>query len=157
MMAPAHISIAQVKAAVAAYFQIAEMELVSRRRSPGSAIPRQVAVYLAATLCRGSYAEIGAAFHRDHSTAIHAKKVIETRMLDDAELVLAVERIKAQILSRAFHPNDHEALASRLVIDTAAAFRTAGLALAATDPAAVLRLVAPVAAAFGIDLAEAVP
>ena len=66
---------------VAKKFNVSVGDLLGKRRTQNIAIARQVAMYLCRTLARCSYPEIGALFGgRDHSTAIHAKRVVEERI-----------------------------------------------------------------------------
>lgn len=70
-----------VQQVVAKRFSVGINDLIGKRRTQNIAHARQVAMYLCRKLTPRSYPEIGAAFGgRDHSTVIHAKKVIEEKM-----------------------------------------------------------------------------
>lgn len=70
-----------VQQVVAKRFSVGINDLTGKRRTQNIAHARQVAMYLCRKLTPRSYPEIGAAFGgRDHSTVIHAKKVIEEKM-----------------------------------------------------------------------------
>lgn len=146
------VTIPLIKRHVSAFYGLSAGDLTSRRRGPGCPVPRQVAMYLAATLSANSLPEIGLAFDRDHSTVMHAQKVVETRMEADGAFETEVRTLRISILSDANPPSTDEELANRLVIDTAAMLRQAGLALAHRDPVAVIRLLTPLAAAVGVPL-----
>lgn len=67
-----------IQRAVADYFQIRVVDILSKRRSRNISRPRQLAMYIAKELTGCSLSEIGDAFDRkDHTTVIHACKVIE--------------------------------------------------------------------------------
>ncbi|RKU37376.1 chromosomal replication initiator protein DnaA [Candidatus Poribacteria bacterium] len=67
-----------IQTAVADYFGIEPVDLVSQKRTKALAYPRQVAMYLCRELTQMSYASIAQAFNREnHTTVIHACKQIE--------------------------------------------------------------------------------
>lgn len=79
--------VAHIQAMVAAYYQIPVREMYSARRNREVARPRQVAMYLAAESTPKSLPDIGRRFGgRDHTTVIHAIKVIQRLMLTDKEM-----------------------------------------------------------------------
>ena len=72
------ITLDNIKKTVAEYFKIKVADLNSKSRSRSFARPRQIAMALAKELTNHSYPEIGEAFGgRDHSTVVHACKVIK--------------------------------------------------------------------------------
>jgi chromosomal replication initiator protein len=84
-----------VQRAVCAHFGLRLGDLLSHRRTRSVALPRQVAMYLARKLTAESFPAIGERFGgRDHSTVMHAQKVIIERMAEDESLRSAVERIE---------------------------------------------------------------
>lgn len=87
--APAHqsaISIHTIIDAVTDFYHVKVTDLQSKRRQRSVAQPRQVCMYLARRLTRLSLEEIGGYFGgRDHTTVMHAVKIIETRREADAE------------------------------------------------------------------------
>lgn len=146
------ITIPLIKRHVAAVYHLAPADITSRRRGKGCSEPRQIAMYLAATLSANSLPEIGTAFVRDHTTVMHARKVVEMRMEADPEYEAIVRSIRIAVLSDANPPTGMEELATRLVLDATAMFRQAGLQMAAKDPERAIRLLAPLAAAVGAPL-----
>jgi chromosomal replication initiator protein len=72
------ITLDNIKKTVAEYFKIKVADLNSKSRTRSFARPRQIAMALAKELTSHSYPEIGEAFGgRDHSTVVHACKVIK--------------------------------------------------------------------------------
>jgi hypothetical protein len=62
----------------AAYYHMSAVTLLSNRRDPEIVQPRQLAMYLAATLTGKSTVEIGRRFGgRDHTTVLHAIRKIK--------------------------------------------------------------------------------
>jgi len=75
------LTIERIRAAVAHRFNVPESLLVSKRRTQEVAIARQVVMYLARTLTGMSLKAIGRALGgRDHSTVIHAVKLVRDTM-----------------------------------------------------------------------------
>jgi chromosomal replication initiator protein len=75
------LTIERIRAAVARRFNVPESLLVSKRRTQEVAIARQVVMYLARTLTGMSLKAIGRALGgRDHSTVIHAVKLVRDTM-----------------------------------------------------------------------------
>jgi len=72
------ITIDEIQRQVAAHYNIRLADMASARRSRTIARPRQIAMYLAKQLTPRSLPEIGRKFGgRDHTTVMHAVKVIE--------------------------------------------------------------------------------
>ena len=59
-------------------FKLSLNELRSRSRKRAIAFPRQVAMYLCRKYTEETLAEIGKVFNRDHSTVMHAVKVVSS-------------------------------------------------------------------------------
>lgn len=73
------------------YYGLSKSEFLSHRRSREVVRPRQVAMYLANQLTRMSYPKIGRRIgNRDHTTVMHAVKLISRLMLMDWELAYDV-------------------------------------------------------------------
>lgn len=73
------ITIDEIQRQVAAHYNIRLADMASDRRSRTVTRPRQIAMYLAKQLTPRSLPEIGRKFGgRDHTTVIHAVKVVET-------------------------------------------------------------------------------
>lgn len=88
-------SIAAIQDAVATRYNITVDDLVSTSRQHRYVRPRQIAMYLA--VGGASYPKVGRAFHRDHTTVIHAIKAVETRMKDDIDLVRDIAVIRGSL------------------------------------------------------------
>lgn len=72
------ITIDEIQRAVCEYYRIDRSEMSSKRRARAVVRPRQVAMYLAKVMTPRSYPEIGRKFGgRDHSTVIHAVRLVE--------------------------------------------------------------------------------
>jgi len=78
------IPIEAIQKAVAVYFHVRLIDLMSRRRTQHLAFCRQVAMYLCRELTDDSFPAIGERFGRDHSTVIHAHILIAHRVTDDS-------------------------------------------------------------------------
>lgn len=71
-------TIREIQAHVCAHFGVTYLDLISDRRGRAIARPRQVAMWLARHLTVHSIPEIGRYFGgRDHTTVLHALKVVE--------------------------------------------------------------------------------
>ncbi len=81
------ITIDEIQRTVCQYYRIDRSEMSSKRRARAVVRPRQVAMYLAKVLTPRSYPEIGRKFGgRDHSTVIHAVRLIEELRQRDADM-----------------------------------------------------------------------
>jgi chromosomal replication initiator protein len=80
-------TIQDVKAAVARHYQLSVEQLESPTRTSQVAWPRQVAIHLARDLTGASLPAIGEAFHRNHSTVVHACKRVSERCQTDQQAV----------------------------------------------------------------------
>lgn len=78
-------------------FGIATRALRGRSRRPDLLLPRQVAMYLCRKLLRRSFADLGTAFGRDHTTVLHACRTIDARIGTDRKLGALVERIERRL------------------------------------------------------------
>jgi chromosomal replication initiator protein len=78
------ISLSNIQKMVADYYQLRVSDLLSKRRTRSLARPRQMAMALAKELTEHSLPEIGDAFGgRDHTTVMHACKVVRGLVGDD--------------------------------------------------------------------------
>ena len=82
---------------VAAAFAITPRELLGRGRLRPVLVPRMVAVALARELTGLSYPRLGAAFGRDHTTAMHACRRVAELVAADPELAGVVRRLRAEL------------------------------------------------------------
>ncbi len=90
-----------IQKTVSERFNTSIRDLVGKRRTQNIALPRQVAMHLCRKLTTCSYPEIGALFGgRDHSTVIHAYRVIEERMTSDSQLKNDVEWLERKLRGR---------------------------------------------------------
>lgn len=81
------ITIDEIQRAVCQFYRVDRTEMASKRRARAVVRPRQVAMYLAKVLTPRSYPEIGRKFGgRDHSTVIHAVRLIEELRSRDADM-----------------------------------------------------------------------
>jgi chromosomal replication initiator protein len=86
---------------VSKHFGLRLSDLVGRKRSRSVSFPRQVGMYLARKLTPLSLEEIGGHFGgRDHSTVLHAERVIETERKRERETADTLSHLTRQLLSR---------------------------------------------------------
>ena len=77
---PAQLSGETIRDFVGCQFKVSVEELKSRSRKRAITFPRQVAMYLTRKYTEESLADIGSHYNRDHSTVLHAIKVITRDM-----------------------------------------------------------------------------
>ncbi len=79
---------------VADYFGIEKKLMLSKKRTAGIVLPRQVAMYIAREITNLSTTEIGKSFgSKDHTTVLHALEKIETLRKMDKNLNEKIEKI----------------------------------------------------------------
>lgn len=93
------LSIPVIQRVVCEYYGLKVQDIKARKRTKEIAFPRQVAMYLSKLLTESSLSDIGKNFGgKDHSTVIHACKLIEERKKKDEEfsktLDYLIKRIK---------------------------------------------------------------
>jgi chromosomal replication initiator protein len=94
------ITIDEIQRTVCQFYRIDRSEMSSKRRARAVVRPRQVAMYLAKVLTPRSYPEIGRKFGgRDHSTVIHAVRLIEDLRTRDADMDGDVRSLLRQLES----------------------------------------------------------
>ncbi len=94
-------SIEDVKATVAAYYDITVAELISPARSSRVVWPRQVALHLARELGIASLQVLGAAFGgRNHATVLHACRRVSERLRDDQQAVDDIQELSRRLRAR---------------------------------------------------------
>ena len=87
-----------IQKVVAERFNTTLKDLLGKRRTQNIAFPRQVAMYLCRRLTTCSYPEIGVLFGgRDHSTVIHANRVIEEKQKLDPSLRADIEELERKL------------------------------------------------------------
>ncbi len=85
---------------VCGYFNLKIQDIKARKRTRDIAFPRQVAMYLSKILTESSLSEIGKNFGgKDHSTVIHACKLIDQRRKKDEEFDEKIEYLIKKIRS----------------------------------------------------------
>jgi len=95
---PTDLSIQTILEAVAAFYRVRPAELMSKRRHRSVAIPRQVCMFLARRHTRHSLEEVGLTFGgRDHTTVMHAVRMIESRLLQDEDLNTVIRSIEDKL------------------------------------------------------------
>ncbi len=93
----ARITVADIQREVAKDFGVEVADLKSKNRKRHFVRPRQVAMYLSKVFTPRSYPEIGRHFGgRDHSTVIHAYRLISKLIIQDLELKRKVEDLVRQ-------------------------------------------------------------
>ena len=94
------ITIDEIQRTVCQFYRMDRSEMGSKRRARAVVRPRQVAMYLAKVLTPRSYPEIGRKFGgRDHSTVIHAVRLIEDLRQRDADMDGDVRSLLRQLES----------------------------------------------------------
>ncbi len=94
------ITIDEIQRTVCQFYRLDRSEMSSKRRARAIVRPRQVAMYLAKVLTPRSYPEIGRKFGgRDHSTVIHAVRLIEDLRTRDADMDGDVRSLLRQLES----------------------------------------------------------
>lgn len=75
--------------------------MLSSRRHRRYARPRQLAMYLAHEMTTLSLPRIGKAFDRDHTTVLHAVRVIERKIAEMPERQITITKLWQQIAGEA--------------------------------------------------------
>jgi len=92
------VSIEDVQRITGDVMDVSESELIGKGRKMEVALARQVAMYLCRELTNSSLKTIGLHFGgRDHSTVVHACKVVEEKMEEDPGLSERVKSIRHKI------------------------------------------------------------
>jgi chromosomal replication initiator protein len=92
------ITIDQIQKRVAEHFDVRLADMTSKRRPANIAFPRQIAMYLARELTKGSLSEIGDVFGgRDHGTVLHAHRLVRDRMRKEEKVRQTVNFLEAQL------------------------------------------------------------
>jgi chromosomal replication initiator protein len=91
--------VSEIQEAVADWYRLDLADMKSDRRWKSIVRPRQLAMYLAREMTNRSYPEIGRIFGgRDHTTVIHAVRVIKRLLAYDAELENAHYFIRKRLI-----------------------------------------------------------
>ena len=92
------ITLQQIIDLVTDYYNVKLSDIQSRRRQQSIAGPRQICMYLARRHTRFSLEEIGGYFGgRDHTTVMHAIKVVDNRLNKDIAFARQIQRLNDQI------------------------------------------------------------
>jgi chromosomal replication initiation ATPase DnaA len=83
-------------------FRLPVGDLRSRNREQRSPFVRQLAMFLSRKITCAPFKLIGAHFHRDHSTVIHAYRLIEQRIQRDTAFRLFIKQLEARIIAVVF-------------------------------------------------------
>lgn len=90
--------IADIAECVSERFGVKLAELQGKRRSRSIALPRQICMYIARQMTSHSLEEIGTFFGgRDHTTVLHAHRLIRDRLDDDDELRTNVQVVERKL------------------------------------------------------------
>jgi chromosomal replication initiator protein len=85
---------------VCEYYGLRVQDIKAKKRTRDIAFPRQVAMYLSKILTDSSLSEIGKGFGgKDHSTVIHACKLIEERTKSDEDFDRKIDYLIKKIKS----------------------------------------------------------
>lgn len=101
-------TIRQIMLAVSRYYGVSMAQMLSPSRKVAVSHPRQLAMHLARKLTTRSLPEIGMAFHRDHTTAVHATQVVPERLAVDQLLAEAEQDIIASLAEENAEPEPEQ-------------------------------------------------
>lgn len=79
------------------YYHLPKDSLITKKRSNDIAYPRHIAMYISRITLDASYASIGSAFNRDHSTVMNAVKKIKKMVTEDPELREIIDELVVNI------------------------------------------------------------
>ncbi len=92
-----NLTTAMISELVGGQFKVSVQDMRSKSRKRGIAFPRQVAMYLARKFTDQSLTDIGRVFNRDHSTVLHAIKVVSDRQLRDTSVNAQLELLSNKV------------------------------------------------------------
>lgn len=92
-----NITISVIIDEVEKYYRLPKGSLITKKRSNDIAYPRHIAMYISRVILDESYASIGDAFKRDHSTVMNAVKKIKKMVTEDAELQEIINELVTNI------------------------------------------------------------
>lgn len=94
----ARLTLKRIQDEVADYYGLAHAHMLSPSRCRPHARPRQVAMYLGRQLTKLSLPDIGRRFGgRDHTTVIHAIRVVKQRIETEPELADDIAALKMRL------------------------------------------------------------
>jgi chromosomal replication initiator protein len=91
------LSTEKIRDFVAGQFNVRAEDLRSKSRKRTIALPRQISMYLARKYTDEGLAEIGQAFNRDHSTVLHAIRVITEAMARNSSIRWQVDLLSKKL------------------------------------------------------------
>ena len=92
------VTVENIQKVICEHFSLKMGELKSKRRTKNIALPRQMAMYLCRKHTSTSFPVIGDKFGgKDHSTVIHASKIIEKRMKSDLFMQSTIETLERSL------------------------------------------------------------
>ncbi len=91
------VTIDVIKDAVCSFYDVTDKELSGPGRSKKIKNPRNVAIYLSREMIDSTFAAIGDAFNRTHSTIMHSYEVFSKQVNEDRSLREEVEAIREKI------------------------------------------------------------
>ena len=91
------ITIAHIQQKAAEFFGVTLAEMRAKTRTHAVAFRRQIAMYLAQQLTHASFAEVGRAFGKDHTTVLHAVDKIQTRLQDDPKFKRTIDTLTRSV------------------------------------------------------------
>ena len=92
-----NITISVIIDEVEKYYRLPKGSLITKKRSNDIAYPRHIAMYISRVILDESYASIGDAFKRDHSTVMNAVKKIKKMVTEDTELQEIINELVTNI------------------------------------------------------------
>ena len=93
--------LAKVSGHVAREFRLSLEELQSRSREQRITFARQLAMFMAREITSAPFGLIGHHFNRDHSTAVHAHRLIERRLAREPRFRVLIDKLQRQITGAA--------------------------------------------------------
>ncbi len=101
------VSVQEILNLVTKHYNVRLSDLQGKRRTKSIAFPRQVCMYLARELTSYSLEEIGGSFGgRDHTTVIHACKLIREKRTEDPEFDLHLEELTRTLVGVIHRPEE---------------------------------------------------
>ena len=98
---PAEVTLQQVITAVTEFYNVRLSDLQSKRRHKSITAPRHACMWLARRHTRFSLEEIGGYFGgRDHTTVMHAIRIVDQHAAEDPTFAKQLEQIEAGILDQ---------------------------------------------------------
>ena len=92
-----NITISVIIDEVEKYYRLPKGSLITKKRSNDIAYPRHIAMYISRVILDESYASIGDAFKRDHSTVMNAVKKIKKMVTEDTVLQEIINELVTNI------------------------------------------------------------